>query len=83
MRSTIATYSILEHSLNDTRVIYCKYYLCFMVVEKNQKKYRMVQVSATTYEKLMKQKHKLEKESSSSWSFSDVIERIIDSKDSW
>ncbi len=54
-----------------------------MVDEVKQRKYRMIQVSAITYEKLMKQKHKLEQESSSSWSFSDVIEKIVDTKDSW
>lgn len=54
-----------------------------MVVEKVQKKYRMIQVSSSTYEKLMKAKHKLETESNSSWSYSDVIERIIDTRETW
>jgi len=50
---------------------------------KNTKKYRMVQVSSGTYDKLLRVKHKLEQESSSSWSFSNVIEHIINSKESW
>jgi hypothetical protein len=54
-----------------------------MVSETPKKKYRMVQVSSSTYDKLLKVKHKLESESSSSWSFSNVIEKIIDTKDSW
>lgn len=51
--------------------------------KNSKKKYRMIQVSSTTYDKLLRVKHKMEKESSASWSFSNVIERIVDSKDSW